>query len=96
MATSTIADTGPSEVTILVNEQVELPREVARYLLTLQFSEDDKTRMQDLVVRNQQDLLSLAEKDELFAYSKAGNFLSILKSKARRALRGKPRKRLPS
>jgi hypothetical protein len=41
--------------------------------------------MHDLAVRNQNDELSAAEKEELFAYGKAGTVLSILKSKARRS-----------
>ncbi len=52
--------------------------------------------MHDLVVRNQDDNLSSTEKDELLAYAKAGTLLSILKSKARRALRLKPKKRTTS
>ena len=88
---------GPSEVTILArvlgNEGGQLPPQMARYLLTLGFSDDDKARMHDLAVRNQDDGLSPDEKEELFAYAKAGTLLSILKSRARRALRIKPRKR---
>jgi hypothetical protein len=42
--------------------------------------------MHDLAVRNQSDALSGTERDELFAYEKAGTLLSILKSNARRVL----------
>jgi hypothetical protein len=49
-----------------------------------------------LAVRNQHDDLSPAEKEELFAFGKAGDLLSILKSKARRTLRIKPKKRTVS
>ncbi|MCI0685191.1 MAG: hypothetical protein L0Y71_24090 [Gemmataceae bacterium] len=52
--------------------------------------------MHDLVVRNQENTLSAAEKDELFAYSKAGTVISILKSKARRTLQIKPKIRTTS
>ena len=52
--------------------------------------------MHDLAVRNQQDALSAAEKEELLAYAKAGTLLSILKSKARRALKLKPKKQTTS
>jgi hypothetical protein len=78
---------------VLGNGQGQLPPEMARYILTLGFSDDDKARMHDLAVRNQDDALSPAEKEELFAYAKAGTLLSILKSKARRAVRIKPKKR---
>jgi hypothetical protein len=97
MNTATANNTGPSEVTILARllgqGKDQMPAEMARYILTLGFSDDDKGRMHDLAVRNQQDALSPVEKEELFAYAKAGTLLSILKSKARRALRIKPRKR---
>jgi hypothetical protein len=87
--------TPDSEVAILArvlgNGRDELPREMARYVLTLGFSERDRARMHELAVRNQEDALVPAEQDELRAYAKAGTVLSILKSKARRALRIKPK-----
>jgi len=85
------------EVTILVrvlcNEEGKLPPDIARYLLTLGFSERDKARAHDLVVRNQEGALSPAEKEEMFAYGRAGDLLSILKAKARLVLGVKPKKR---
>lgn len=85
------------EVTILVrvlcNEEGQLPPDIARYFLTLGFSERDKAHMHDLAVRNQEGALSAAEKEELFAYGKAGGLLSILKSKARLVLGTKAKKR---
>ena len=49
--------------------------------------------MHELAVRNQQDALSKDEKDELYAYARAGTIVSILKAKARRVLKIKPKKR---
>ena len=69
---------------------------MARYILDLGFSDRDKARMHDLAVRNQDDTLSPAEKEELFAFGKAGDLLSILKSKARRTLGIKPKRRTTS
>ena len=78
------------EVTILArvlgNEQGQIPDDLARYLLDLGFSDRDKARMHDLAARNQDDALSPAEKEELFAFGKAGDLLAILKSRARRTL----------
>jgi hypothetical protein len=68
---------------------------MARHILDLGFSDRDKARMHDLVVRNQDDALSPTEKQELSAYGKAGDLLSVLKSKARRTLREKPKRRSP-
>jgi hypothetical protein len=81
---------------VLGNERGALRRDLARYILTLGFSEQDKARMHDLAVRNQEDALSPAEKEELFAYAKAGTLLSILQAKARRALGIKLKKRTAS
>jgi hypothetical protein len=89
MATTT-QHGGETEVTILArilgNERGQLPKDLARYLFDLGFSERDKARMHDLVTRNQADALSPAEKEELVAFGKAGDLLAILKSKARRTL----------
>lgn len=87
----------PSELTILArvlgNDQGRLPSDMARYFLTLGFSDSDKRRMHDLATRNQAGELSPAEREELLAYSKAGTLLSILKSRARRTLRAKASRR---
>jgi len=71
---------------ILCNEDGQLPDEIARYILDLKIGERDKARMHDLAVRNQNDELTPAEKEEMFAFGKATTLLSILKSKARRRL----------
>jgi hypothetical protein len=81
---------------VLGNDQDELPPAMARYLLGLGFSQRDKERLHELAVRNQDDALSNGEKGELVAYAKAGTVLSILKSKARRVLKIKPKKRANS
>jgi hypothetical protein len=85
-----------NEVTILArilgNEDGQLPKDLARYILGLTLSERDKARMHDLAVRNQDGALSPAEKEEMFAFGRAGDVLSILKSKARRVLNVKPEK----
>jgi hypothetical protein len=97
MPTTTDGHSGPSEVTILARvlgqEEGRLSPTMARHLLTLGFGEDDRARMHDLAVRNQEDALSPAEKEELLAYAKAGTLLSILKSRARRTLKARPKKR---
>ena len=97
---TTTTHAGEDEVTILArilgNERGQLPHEMARSILNLGFSDRDKARMHDLAERNQDDALTPAEKEELFAFGKAGDLLSILKSKARRKFGIKPKKRAPS
>jgi hypothetical protein len=84
---------GTSEVAILsrvlAGAEGELSAELARHILGLDFSGADKARMHELAVRNQGDELSAAEKEELFAYVKAGTLLSTLQSKARRSLKAR-------
>ena len=86
-----------NEVSILArlfdDERGLLPRDLARTILDVEFSERDKARMHDLAVRNQADALSPEEKEELYAFAKAGTLLGIFKSKARRTLKIKPTKR---
>lgn len=89
MATAT-PPTGENEVAILarllVDEEGELPVDLARYLLSLRISDRDRARMHELAVRNQDDALSPAEHEEMHAFAKASTLLSILKSRARRSL----------
>ena len=91
---------GDNEVTILArvfdDERGLLPRALARSIVDVEFSERDKARMHDLAVRNQADALSSAEKEELYGFAKAGTLLGILKSKARRTLKIKPKRRTHS
>jgi hypothetical protein len=88
------------EVTILArflgNGDGQLPKDVARYILDIHVSERDKARMHDLVVRNQNDELTAAEKKEMHDFGMAGDILAILKSNARRTLGVKPKKRTVS
>jgi hypothetical protein len=84
------AHTSENEVTILArilgNENGQLPDDFARYILTHEISEKDKARMHDLAVRNQDDALTPAEKEELYGFAKATSLVSIMKSRARRQL----------
>ena len=88
---------GEKEVTILarvlVDDDGQLPSDIARYILDHEISERDKTRMHELAVRNQDDALTVTEKEELHSFAKAASLLSILKSKARRALGVNPENR---
>ncbi len=65
----------------------DLSRELARYILTLGFDDEDKKKMTDLAERNQEGLLSGAEKAELENFVKAGHLLALLHSKARMTLK---------
>jgi hypothetical protein len=65
----------------------DLSRELARYILTLGFDEQDQERMRELAERNQEGTLAPKERAELQSYVKAGHMLALLHSKARRSLK---------
>ena len=98
MSTAEMYGGATSEVAILgrlfLNGKAALTPQRARYLLELEFSDADKERMGDLAMKNQEGLLSDAEREELVGYAKAGCLLGILQSRARRAV-AKPNGRRP-
>jgi hypothetical protein len=54
--------------------------------LDLRFSERDRARMNELAEKNQDEFLSDEERQELEAYVKVGDVLSLLHLKARKSL----------
>ncbi len=72
---------------VLAGGQCELSREVAEWILTLQFSNAQQARMLDLADRGNAGSLSADERQEIQNYARAGNFLSLWQAKARQALR---------
>jgi hypothetical protein len=65
-----------------------LSPKAARSLLGLRFSERDKARMNELAQKNHEGHLSGAERQELEAYVKVGDVLSLIHLKARKSLKG--------
>ena len=59
---------------------------VAQSVLSMEFSGEDRQRMNDLSTKAQNGALSSEEQTELDSYERIGHFLSLLKSKARRSL----------
>ena len=71
---------------IIAPNEATFSPDAARSILSLEFREPDVQRMHDLAEKNQQGALSKVEQDEMQVYLRVGNFLSILKSKARKSL----------
>lgn len=71
---------------IIAPEKNGLPPAAARALLKLRFSARDLAYMNELARKNQQGLLRDAEREELEAYVKVGDVLSLLHLKARKSL----------
>jgi hypothetical protein len=85
-----LTNTGASEVAmfgrILETGQADLHPEAARAILTLGFAPVDRERMRELSAKAQEGTLTPAEKVEIDNYERVGHMLSLMKSKARRAL----------
>ena len=61
--------------------------ETAQYLLSLDFSEADHVRMQELMDKSNEDALAHDEKAELDGYVNIASVLSVMHSQARVASR---------
>lgn len=68
------------------NENI-LPADLARSILTFEFQPDDRDHMSALAEKARQGTLTEEEQIQIDCYERVGNFLSLLKSKARRSLK---------
>lgn len=64
-----------------------LSLEAARFLLGLDFADEDKVRMHELAAKARDDSLTAADQEEIRNYERVGNLLALLKSKARQRLK---------
>ncbi len=83
--------TTPSEAVIWTRviqpENNGLSPEAARSLLGIQFNQADRARMLELAAKNNEGMLTVAERDEFEGYVKVGDVLSLLHLKAKRSLK---------
>jgi hypothetical protein len=93
MSTRQIPRTSTSEAAIFsrvfADGRNSLTPELARHILTLEFNDDDKARMHELAVKNQEGRISPEELRDLDSYIKVADLVAILQSKARKFLRTK-------
>ncbi len=68
----------------------DLSSEAAEFLLSIDFDDDDRQRMLRLAEQSEAGSLTAEEQDELDSYLHVGNFLAVMQSKARLALKRKP------
>jgi hypothetical protein len=66
-----------------------LPPEIAQVLLDLDFSPEDRERMDVLAATARECTLTADEENEIEAYRRCGSLLSILKSKVRKTARSR-------
>ena len=72
---------------IFADGRQALTPELARHILALEFNDEDKARMHELAVKNQEDRISAEELRDLDSYVKVADLVAILQSKARKLLR---------
>ena len=87
-----VAHAGISEAAIfgrvLEPEEATLDVAAARAILDLDFKQTDKDRMRALLAKAKKGTLTAKEKVEIDNYERVGHMLSLMKSKARRSLKG--------
>ncbi|MEO0531781.1 MAG: hypothetical protein AAF266_14570 [Planctomycetota bacterium] len=71
---------------VIVPTEGRLSHQAAESLLGLEFPASDIARMNALAEKNRQGEATADELSELERYSRVGNLISILQSKARRSL----------
>jgi hypothetical protein len=64
--------------------------EAVRALRDLRFTEEDRKKMHELALKNQQGLLSVEEEQELDSYVRVGRFLDLVSAKAAKSLSSVP------
>jgi hypothetical protein len=72
---------------VIQPDRDNLPAAAARALLKFEFTAEDRRRMHELAVKNQDDALTSAERRELDAYLRVGRLLDLLAAKARLSLK---------
>ena len=73
---------------VLEPEEATLDVAAARAILDLDFKQPDKDRMRTLLAKAKKGTLTAKEKIEIDNYERVGHMLSLMKSKARRSLKG--------
>jgi hypothetical protein len=78
--------TGSTEAAIIARivhpEKDDLPKDIARGFLRLSLDQSDLDRMHELVVKNQDDALTPAEKTELESYLRISLLVDLMHAKA--------------
>ncbi len=80
---------------VLEPEEATLDVSAARAILELDFRQPDKDRMRALLAKAKKGTLTALEKVEIDNYERVGHMLSLMKSKARRSLKGGQGNRAP-
>lgn len=84
-----VATTSESEILgrVIAPESPTYSRAAAEAIQELHFTQQDRSRMDDLAAKAQAGTLSAEERAAIESYERVGTFLALLKSKARRSLK---------
>lgn len=72
---------------VIAPQNGNLSGEVAEAFLGLAFPKDDIRRMDELAEKNRHGEIRQSERDEMERYSRVGNLINLLQSKARHSLK---------
>jgi hypothetical protein len=86
--TTTIPDISESTIlaSVIAPEHPGMSPDVARELLSWEFTLQDRQRMTELAAKARAGTLSDSEQSVIEAYERVSSFLGLVKSKARRSL----------
>lgn len=73
---------------VLTSSTGKFEPELARYFISMHFPPEDQRRCDVLARKAQDGELTPQEQDEIEEYMRVSNFLALLQSMARRALKG--------
>lgn len=71
---------------LILSERSDLPADAARYILTLDFPEADRRRMNELAAKAAAGDLTTQDSSEIESYRHVSHLLALMQSKARRSL----------
>ena len=71
----------------LIHPHGKMTSAVARHIVQLGFTDEERTRMHELVEKNQSGSMSPEEASELDNYCHVGSMLSMLQSRARQVIK---------
>jgi hypothetical protein len=86
---SSVTTTNEAEILsrVIAPGKPTLPPDTAKIILTFDFGEEDRERMNRLAEKARQGALTVEEQAEIDCYERVGHFLSLLRSKARISLK---------
>jgi len=87
MSTMTTVNEAEILSRVIAPEAPTIPPDTARMILTFDFGQTDRERMNQLAEKAREGTLTVEEQAEIDCYERVGHFLSLLHAKARISLK---------